>query len=293
MAAALRDVIGDTTAFLDAVFEGLRVQGVDVSHYLLDHICYRVASQELYELKKAQLSKLGVVLSEAIIGGRALATFRLVDPIRYGHRRIPMVELPSPKASSPYPNGLEHAEFVVSEPLEAFVKRYPKLAWDTSAMGKARNADVSIKLSDEPRRSVKFHRQSLDSVIAEEKGETALPRAGTKRDAGSASAAPAPANKEDVHAFRSGLVAAAHHIVYERMPAKVVYLHALFTVRGCTHILCDRISRLPHRATTRSTSSHRASTAISRRRSPTASVHALTRQRCSPAIRRSRTCSPS
>lgn len=287
--AALRDVIGDTTAFLDAVFEGLRVQGVDVSHYLLDHICYRVASQELYELKKAQLSKLGVILCEANIGGRPIATFRLVDPIRYGHRRIPMVELPSPKASSPYPNGLEHAEFVVSEPLEAFVKRYPKLAWDTSAMGKARNADVSIKLSDEPRRSVKFHRQSLDSVIAEEKGETALPRAGTKRDAGSSSAAPAPTNKEDVHAFRSGLVAAAHHIVYERMPAKVVYLHALFTVRVVL-TPCDRISRWSYRATTRSTFSHRASTVISRRRSPTASVRALMRRRCSPATRRSLTC---
>lgn len=230
--ATLRDVIGDAGAFLDAIFEALKKQGVDVSRFLLDHICFRVASQELYAQKKLELSKFGVLISEAIIGGRLISTFRLIEPIRYGHRRIPLIELPSPKPSRPYATGLEHAEFVIDEPLEAFMKRYPSLTWNTSEMNKSHNAAVALSLSDEPRRSAKFHRQSLEVVIAQEKGEIApAPKAGTKREAPTSSTMSLATSKEDIHSFRSGLVAAAHHIVYERMPAKVVYLHALFMVR--------------------------------------------------------------
>lgn len=75
-----------------------------------------------------------------------------------------------PKRSSFYPTGLEHCEFVIDESLDSFIKRYPKIEWDLSAMHKTRNADVRVEFEG-GKISVKFHLQPLETVIESELAE--------------------------------------------------------------------------------------------------------------------------
>lgn len=167
---SIREVIGDHVAFLDTIFLGLESLAIDTIKYECDHLCYRVDTPEKYLLKKGQLAKHGELLSEAVIGGRLICTFLLSAPLVYKNRKIRMIELPNTKVGSPYPEGLEHAEFVIgNEQFSNFIQRHPKVHFDTRAMTKSRNADVSVTVGD--RFTVKFHQQPLDIVIQEEKLE--------------------------------------------------------------------------------------------------------------------------
>ena len=157
----------DPTAFLDRLFHALEQDGIAVEGLLLDHICYRVESMERYTELKALLSKIGTCLGEHLIGGRPIATYRLNEPYRYRQRSIDVVELPAPKNGSPYPEGWEHAEFVVHEDPQVFAARYPDLNWDLSGALKTDNADVRLGYGGI---SVKFHRRSLAEVIEGERG---------------------------------------------------------------------------------------------------------------------------
>jgi uncharacterized protein len=155
-------MLPDPTTFLTRLFQALGQDGIDVSALELDHVCYRVATEERYHELKVKLLRNGVLLSEHQISGRPIATFRLNTPFRFRERTIAILELPAPKAGSPYPEGFEHAEFVVHEDLLAFAQRHPHVQWDLSDLGKAINADVRVRYDGF---SVKFHRQSLAYVI--------------------------------------------------------------------------------------------------------------------------------
>lgn len=132
-----------------------------------DHLCYRVETEEAYQQKKNQLSELATLLHEAIIGGRLVATYKLKQPVAFGDRRIPCIELPAPKPGSPYPAGLEHIELVIKESFESFMARNAHLSFDTKAMAKGINPD--IQLSIPPGYSVKFHHMPLEEVVEMEK----------------------------------------------------------------------------------------------------------------------------
>lgn len=121
-------------------------------------------------------------------------------------RILHVLEIPAPKQGRSYRQGLEHVEFVIGneddcgssstisqscnnnqtsrmplspindnlqhEPiLKAFMSKYPTIPWDTKAMAKSINPDVSIKveLKSFGSCSVKFHLYSLDTVIQYEK----------------------------------------------------------------------------------------------------------------------------
>ncbi|MCB0583264.1 MAG: VOC family protein [Phaeodactylibacter sp.] len=58
------DILGNPSFFLDRLFNALQEEGVDVSNYELDHLCYRVESLERYEELKAALSGMGNLLSK-------------------------------------------------------------------------------------------------------------------------------------------------------------------------------------------------------------------------------------
>ena len=131
----------------------------------LDHLCYRVEDQERYGDLRKKLDAAGTLLGESLIGGRPIATYRLHRPFRYGKRRIDVVELPAPKPESFYPEGYEHAEFVVDGELLAFTQKHPALVWDLSGASKPINADVRLRFDGF---SVKFHRQPLAAVIGME-----------------------------------------------------------------------------------------------------------------------------
>ena len=159
------DALTAPTSFLRKLFAALAECSVDVSDLELDHLCYRVEDVDRYAELREQLDAEGTLLSESLIGGRPIASYCLRDPFRFDERRIAVLELPAPKAGSPYPEGYEHAEFVVDENLMKFTQRYPQLAWDLSDIDKAINADVRLRFDGF---SVKFHRRSLADVIADE-----------------------------------------------------------------------------------------------------------------------------
>lgn len=148
--------------FVERLLQALQADGVRVEERELDHLCYRVATEARYQELRSVLMEQGELLSESLIGGRPIAAFRLTEPWIIGDRRIAVVELPSPKAGSPYVEGWEHAEFVVDEDLLAFTQRHPHLTWDLSDLHKPINADVRLRYEGF---SVKFHRHALAYVI--------------------------------------------------------------------------------------------------------------------------------
>ena len=158
-------MLPDPHPFLHILFQALEHLGIAVDDLQLDHLCYRVESDTRYTELNRILTTQGTLLAETPIGGRPIATYRLHAPFVFGKRHIALVELPAPKSQRPYPEGWEHGEFVVSEDLLAFTQRYPQAAWDLSDLYKPTNADVRLTFDGF---SVKFHRQALDHVIAEE-----------------------------------------------------------------------------------------------------------------------------
>ena len=158
----------DPTPFLRNLFAELASRSVDVSRFELDHLCYRVETVDRYAELKEQFNEQGMLLVESMIGGRSIACYRLRVPFQFDRRSIDVLELPAPKPGSPYPEGFEHAEFVVNEDLLAFTQRHPQLDWDLSALPRPINADVRLRFVGY---CVKFHRRSLADVIELERAD--------------------------------------------------------------------------------------------------------------------------
>ncbi|KAF2077113.1 hypothetical protein CYY_001560 [Polysphondylium violaceum] len=182
----LKDIIGDYDTFLDILFEKiLNSDGFsadEIEKYQSDHICYRVSTPELYFEKKKQLLEIGVLLSEAVINGRPIASIKLHQPIVYKGRDVQMIELPMPKPGRPHWDGLEHMEMVIDTDFNEFINKHSKNSWVLGAITKEINPDIELEFTlteqdklkinhpsdrlDQHRTiSVKFHRQPLDKVI--------------------------------------------------------------------------------------------------------------------------------
>ncbi len=139
-------------------------RNIDLKDSLCDHICYRVSTLQEYECTKKELENLGVLLIESIVGGRKISTYKLFNSIYFKKHSINIVELPEPKQNKLYKTGFEHAEFVINEPFEDFVLKYPDFMFDFSGTKKEINSELRLQLSQNT--SVKFHHQTLESVIA-------------------------------------------------------------------------------------------------------------------------------
>lgn len=164
MKTAVANILASVPSFIESIVEEALNLGLDIRNYHLDHFCLRVESIEQYESYKGEFSCHGKLISEAIISGRPIATFKLHQPIHYLDKRmIDCIEIPSPKEGVPYPLGLEHVECVVPEALTVFIQRFPQLRFDLRAMKKPINPEVALKLPSG--KSVKFHNQSLEQVI--------------------------------------------------------------------------------------------------------------------------------
>lgn len=167
-------MLRDHQPFLDRLFSRLEARPGTLDHLFLDHICYRVETVADYESLRDELSATNELLVESIIGGRRISTFKLTMPLSYKQRRIPLLELPEPKAGSFYAEGWEHIELVTDRPLPEFTDFLPTLLaltatdFDKKGLSKARNADLRVKLGDGM--NVKFHERSLEEVIGEEVG---------------------------------------------------------------------------------------------------------------------------
>jgi len=171
--------------------------GLDVSCLQADHVCWRTGSlteyTELVSILRNDPDQFQLLI-ESEIGGRPIATFALQSPITTtSQHSIHVVEIPSPKESSPYPAGLEHVEFVIGDrtcinpwndeihhqtTLNDLQRTYPNVPWNTKAQKKDINPDISIKfvLDGFGTCSVKFHLMALEDVIAAEKKAAGLER---------------------------------------------------------------------------------------------------------------------
>lgn len=163
----MREIIGDYEEFIRNISDGLTNLGIDRSEIaMMDHLCYRVETQDRYKHFKTLMSGRATLLTETEVSGRNISTFEFNDYLAVDDWVVPYLELPEPKKGSPYPEGLEHAELVVIGSLDRFIGRHRDLDFDHKAMGRGINRELVLKTKSI---SVKFHEQSLGSVIAIEK----------------------------------------------------------------------------------------------------------------------------
>ncbi len=165
------DPIKEAQIFLDKLFSELNSLRFDLpKHWDIDHICYRVESEEQYHKMKEVFSSLGQVLIESEVNGRLISTIQLNQPICYQDYQIYLVELPAPKKGKVVKTGFEHVEIVCDLPFADIVAQAPNLAWDQSGLSKLFNKELELCLSSG---AVKFHHLSLLSVVNLEKNKKA------------------------------------------------------------------------------------------------------------------------
>lgn len=142
--------------------------GIPARSLKSDHLCFRVGTSEEYDIYKAIISRHGELLTEAMVNGRAISTFRLTSPFQTEFHEIPLLELPAPKQGTSFPTGFEHAEFVVKECFETFRTKFPLLNF-TEGGNQTLNPELCLSLGQGVQ--AKFHHLSLDRVIELEEAE--------------------------------------------------------------------------------------------------------------------------
>ncbi len=163
----MKELIGDYEAFIRNISDGLERSGIQRSELtMMDHICYRVETNERYKEMITELQSYGVMIGENEVNGRSIATFELNTYIHVGDWVVPYIELPAPKEGSFYVEGLEHAELVVAGSLGRFLERHADLAFGNGGMNKVINPEAGLKADGI---SVKFHEQQLGAVVRIEK----------------------------------------------------------------------------------------------------------------------------
>ena len=134
--------------------------------WVIDHICYRVSTEDEYTDLKNFFIKKNELLIESTVGGRLISTYKLSKPLNILGQKVSVLELPAPKIGKVTPEGYEHIEIVCSESFEELIKVYGHLKLDKKGMNKDINPELEIELDT---CSIKFHHQTLESVIEYEK----------------------------------------------------------------------------------------------------------------------------
>jgi predicted metalloenzyme YecM len=159
----LQAIIGDYQAFLNQIIKEITQAGFDWNDFVqMDHLCYRVSTQDDYEQKKQALNTVAAVLSETLVNGRPITTFRLHQPIFYDRWRIDAVELPAPKSGIETKEGLEHIELVLFDDIQTFLQKYADKQFELQAADRGVNPEVGFQL---PSYMVKFHLLNLPTAV--------------------------------------------------------------------------------------------------------------------------------
>lgn len=170
-APTLEKLLGSPEPMLKAIDGALKKAQLP-RNLLCDHICFRVEHEGAYQRFKQALSHIAVLEGEHHIAGRPICTFRLLTPYQSATvGPIEAVELPAPKKGSAYARGWQHAEFVTGEPLDSFMRRYPHVDFNTQAMGKSHNPEISVDITgpEGEAYAIKFHQEPLLAIVAREK----------------------------------------------------------------------------------------------------------------------------
>ncbi len=154
--------------FMMALAAKLVEAGIPALSLKSDHLCFRVGTPEEYGFYRAAISNHGKLLTEAMVNGRAISTFRLTLPFQTNCHEIPLLELPAPKQDTSYSTGFEHAEFVVNECFATFRAKFPHLSFAEGG-NKTLNPELCLRLGSGVQ--AKFHHLSLDRVIELEEAE--------------------------------------------------------------------------------------------------------------------------
>lgn len=157
----------EAIVFLSRVFTEIKILNLSFEDKKIDHLCYRVKTEDEYIYYKDCFGLLGSILAETLIGDRLISTFKLYYPIVYDVHQINIIELPSPKEGKTYHTGFEHAEFVVKESFKNIIARNTEIDFDCSGLVKKHNPELRLKLT--PNVSIKLHHDSLENIIRLEK----------------------------------------------------------------------------------------------------------------------------
>lgn len=161
----------DALIFLKDLFEQCQSSEVNIpSHWDIDHLCYRVESDDSYERRKVQMAQIGRLCVESLVAGRMISTFVLNKPIEYKQWKISLIELPAPKPGKAVEEGFEHIEIVCDLPFESVLDMFPKAVFNLKKNPKNFNAELEMNFK---KGNIKFHHLSLLSVIELEKHEKA------------------------------------------------------------------------------------------------------------------------
>jgi len=165
-----KNMLNNYEAFITGILQKITTLGIDVSQMEMDHVGYQAASEENYDTLKSEFTMLGEQVSEEIVGGRRVGIYALEHPITVLHYMPTAIELIAPKVGQVCPSALEHVEFVLPESFEAFMKRYPNLPWDTTAIAQPDFPMIKLKLTATTQ--VKFHHQPVLEIVKEIKKRT-------------------------------------------------------------------------------------------------------------------------
>lgn len=157
-------IIGDYESFLSRAFADLGKAGFNIATEFkeLDHIAYRVETLERYEELKTRLQQFGKIISENVVDGWPIIILQFTRPLSYETWNIRHLELPAPKEGSPYPEGLEHIEFVLNGNHQEFIAFHPDQQFDTTGLARRINPEISLAFDGY---SVKFHLRLIDEVV--------------------------------------------------------------------------------------------------------------------------------
>ena len=134
---------------------------------IIDHICYKPKLFSEYEvLKKLIINANNQLLSEVIINGRPIATYKLKTAINRSGFTIDYLELAAPKLGHHKESAWDHIEVVVKSTLKEFRSKNSHHKWNSSNIDSKLNPDISLKLASG---IVKFHTSPLSKIINTEK----------------------------------------------------------------------------------------------------------------------------
>lgn len=149
--------------FLTKVFLQMTNQSIVLeNHWDIDHLCFRVSTDESYLKFKSDFSNFAVLLIESEVNGRLISTFKMKKPIQFNSWRIDVVELPAPKKGKVTIEGFEHIEVVSDLTFQEIQSKFPKCKYDQSGLSKEFNQELEIEMEG---CALKFHSLSLESVV--------------------------------------------------------------------------------------------------------------------------------
>ena len=147
--------------FFSNLINEMKSQSIDVKPESADHLCFRVNSPDEYTFYKSEILNYAKLLTEAMVNGRPICTFKMKQGFKFDHHTIELLELPFPKPGSDYKTGFEHAEFVLNESFQNYQARHTSVEFKIAG-NKNLNPELCVKTKSG---QAKFHYSSLDRVI--------------------------------------------------------------------------------------------------------------------------------